>query len=678
MKRISDTLKKVNLENAEKTLNLKIGKLTLSTLILFAAIIAYAAVFSHFMIIRNYQFSTYAWDLGIFNQSFWTTINKGTLFYSTVELIINPSGSFFGTHFSPILFLILPLYALSPNPQSLLIIQSVVLALAAIPLYKLSAEVTGYKFAGLFFAIIYLMYPALQGINWFDFHVESFLPLFFFSTMYFFETQQWKFYFLFTVLALCCEEHAAFIVAFIGIFGIVYYRKQSLLALKARDIKSKFFLVPFTTIILAVVWYLAVVQARSIFFPINPLFINAFKATSNWSILGIQDPTMIPLSIILSPAKAIQALNYDSLVKTSYILILFAPLAFKSFSKAIYTIPTIPWFVYSLFSNYPPYYRILDQYPSYVIAFIFVAAVFAIKDSTKPIKLRKNLLTILVFSLIVFILVSPLSPVVAMVYPQYGVVPTTQHENLIHEVLTYIPSNASVLTQNNLFPHVSSRMNAYVAPTIGPLWSTNPSACTNFTVQLMNKVDYILVDVRSDSFTSSLIFSLLHENPAFKLYVSADGTLLYRKDYLGPTLILAPYNIRYDSSSLTPYDAEVTTVSNSTSAAVLYFNSSSKPSPVSWYGPRTPLPSGEYNVTLRLKTNSTGNLFTVEICSNNGENLLLVKNVTANAAQKSTWFDYTLNINLDAPLSDFEVRALNVSSSGGIYLDYIDINQITS
>jgi len=67
--------------------------------VLFAMIIAYAAVFSYFTILKYCAFRSYAWDLGIFNQSLWTTLNEGRLFRHTLELFLNPSGSFFAVHF---------------------------------------------------------------------------------------------------------------------------------------------------------------------------------------------------------------------------------------------------------------------------------------------------------------------------------------------------------------------------------------------------------------------------------------------------------------------------------------------------------------------------------------------------------------------------------------------------
>jgi hypothetical protein len=110
---------------------------------------------------------------------------------------------------------------------------------------------------------------------------------------------------------------------------------------------------------------------------------------------------------------------------------------------------------------------------------------------------------------------------------------------------------------------------------------------------------------------------------------------------------------------------------------VLHFNGSSEFSPMFWYGPRSLLPPGNYNVTLRLKINGTGEIFSVDICSNHGQNILVSKTFFAgNLTEKAIWMYHTFHLNLDKPLIDFEVRAINVSSQADIFLDYIDVKQI--
>jgi uncharacterized membrane protein len=677
---LRECFKKANLESIEKTLTLKTFKIELSWFLVGLALGVYTIIFSYFTIMKHYEFRSYAWDFGIFNQSFWTTLYEGRFFYNNVELLVNPSGSFFGIHFSPILFLILPIYALYSTPQTLLILQSFVLALGALPLFKLTLRVLKYRVVGLLFVFAYLLYPPLQGINWFDFHVQSFLPLFFLSAMYFLEKKDWKYYLLFIVLALMCEEHATFVVLFLGLFVAFQYKARIISALRNRNLRETPLLISVTTVMLSVAWYFMTVRIRNTFFPVNPAFLSSFQASSNWSVLGVADPMMIPLHIIFYPLQAILALGYDSLLKISYIVILFAPLAFRSFFKMRYLLPIVPWFFYGLFSNYQPYYVIFNQYPAYVISFIFVAAVYAICDNKMPSlkALRKYLLVIVLFSVLSFAFVSPLSPIVTMLSDS-GLKPITPRDQLIHEILAYVPPNASIITHNNLFPHVSSRINAYVAPTIGPIWNGNPSECRRFTDEILAKVDFVLVDIKSDPFAGSVVFSLMQENHGFRAFVSADGVILFKKNYTGNVRILVPYYVRYDYTVLSLYCGEITETPNSMSRFVLYFNGSLGSSPLFWHGPRSLLPPGKYNVTLRLKINGTGEMFTTNICSNNGQNVLASETFSAGSYTRvSVWSNYTFTLILDKPLVDFEIRTINLSDQADVFLDYIDVRQIDS
>jgi uncharacterized membrane protein len=671
--------RKTSFEDLESWLGRKVLNFDVSTLLLGLGILVYTVLLSYFTVLRHYEFETYAWDLGIFNQSFWTTLHDGRLFYSTVELLVNPSGSFFGIHFSPIVFLILPFYAVYQAPQSLLVFQSFVLALGAVPLYALAKRVCRYRVFGLSFALAYMLYPPLQGINWFDFHVEIFLPLFFFSMLYFLETQSWKPYFLFVFLSLTCEEHAAMIIAFTGLLVFLQHRKHVLHELRARNFKDTLFLVSFLTVVFAVFWYILTLLVRSVFFPVNPAFGSTFMAANNWRVLGVQDPMMIPFYIFRYPINAVTALSYDIPLKVSYLIALFGPLAFMSFFKVRYLLPTVPWFILALFSNYQPYYMFLFQYPAYVIAFIFVAAVYAIGQGTVELRdLKKRLVTLLIFSFIAYLLVSPLSPTVAVLFPASGIRPPSRRDNLENQLLAYIPSNASVLADNALFPHVSSRSNAYVIPTIAPVWTGHAAEGSNFIQAILDEVDYLVVDTKTDPIASSVVFSLMNENSSFGVFASADGIVLFKRNYDGNSTILWPYDERYDYNSLNLYSGDLTTSLNSTSDMVLHYNGSFGHSLMFWYSPRNPLPPGDYNITMRMKVNGTDELFGVDVCTDTGQNVILSENFSStDFVQQAQWTNLTIQFHNTQPLADFEVRAVCFSGKANIYLDYVDVDQIS-
>jgi len=661
-------------ERVEKVLARKVLWIDISFLIVVFMVCLYTAVFSHFTVLKHFIFKTYAWDLGIFNQALWTTIKYHKLFYCTPEIFINPSGSFLGTHFSPILFIILPVYNLYPSPEILLILQSFILALGALPLYKFSLHVLDSRMMSIVFVLLYLLYPPLHGVNWFDFHVQAFLPLFFLSSMYFLEKKNWKMYFLFMVLSLSCEEHVAFIVAFIGLFIILKSRKQLNEALRAKNFRDHVFLIPVATVLLAVIWYLMTLWIRDAFFPVNPAFISAFKASAYWSILGVQDPVLIPFYIILYPQRAISALQYEFLTKIGYLLILFGPLALLSFNKAEYLLPTLPWFVYSLFSNYQPYYVIYNQYPAYVIAFVFISALHSFAHKFSFYARARGLLMILLFSIVAYFIASPTSGLVNQFYDM-GIGPSSQHELFIHKILSYVPVNASILTQNNIFPHVSSRINAYAVP-VDVLWSANPSECEKFVSNLLFDVEYVLVDIKTDLSASIKIFKLLSTRTDFKVLASADGVVLFKKNYNGKTLTIAPYILTYSYRNLNLYAGEIIADSRAMNTYILYFNGTQGGAPLFWSSPRTLLPPGNYTVLLRMKINGTSDLFTVEICSNNGQKILKSKTFTEHNIIHGSWMFYSINFNTEYPLIDFEIRAVNIAKGVDICLDYIEIKQL--
>jgi uncharacterized membrane protein len=647
----------------------------LSFLIVIFMVCLYTTIFSYFTILKHSIFRTYAWDLGIFNQALWTTIKHHKLFYSTPEIFIIPSGSFLGTHFSPILFIVLPIYSLYTAPENLLILQSFILALGAIPLYKMSMHLLKSRLMSIIFVSTYLLYPPLHGINWFDFHVQAFLPLFFLSSMYFLEKKNWKMYILFMILSLSSEEHAAFIVAFIGLFIALQSRKQLKEALKTKNFKDDVFLIVVVTISLAVLWYFITLWIRGTFFPVNPAFLSAFKASANWSILGVSDPILIPFYIILYPQRALTALQYEFLIKIGYLLILFGPLAFLSFSKIEYLLPTLPWFVYSLFSNYQPYYVIYDQYPAYVIAFIFVSTLHSIAHKSSSQAKTRSLLMIILFSVVAYLIASPTSGLVNQFYDT-GIRSPTQHERFIHEILSYVPANASILTQNNIFPHVSSRINAYAVP-IDVLWSRNIFDCEKFVSELLSDIEYVLVDIRTDTSATIKVFKILSARTDFKVLASADGIVLLKKNYNGKALMLAPYVLTYSHSNLNLYAGEIIADSSATNTYILHFNGAQGGAPLFWSSPRTPLPSGNYTVSLMMKIiNGSGDLFKVEICSNNGQKVLKSKVFSDHDVKHNSWMLYSINFGTEYPLVDFEIRAVNITEGVDIFLDYIEVKQL--
>src|SRR6202521_6334183 len=88
----------------------------------------YFVLYSVLSVIRRVPYHSYGPDLGIFDQVFWNT-TQGRFLESTMSLVQAQPHSYLADHFSPIYLLLMPAYLLIPRPETLLVIQTLYIAL---------------------------------------------------------------------------------------------------------------------------------------------------------------------------------------------------------------------------------------------------------------------------------------------------------------------------------------------------------------------------------------------------------------------------------------------------------------------------------------------------------------------------------------------------------------------
>lgn len=174
----------------------------------------YAGVFSALGILRFHTSRYGDPDFGVFEQSFWTTVREGLLFYNTFE-----GGSHFRTHNSPIFFLLLPVYALAPCMPTLLVLQACAAALGAWPVYLLARHQLQDERAGRSLALVYLLYHPLHGVTYDQFNELSFVPAPLLFAFYFLATQRWTGFWISALLAMAGKEDMTFVVAAFGLYA---------------------------------------------------------------------------------------------------------------------------------------------------------------------------------------------------------------------------------------------------------------------------------------------------------------------------------------------------------------------------------------------------------------------------------------------------------------------------
>jgi uncharacterized membrane protein len=274
--------------------------------LLWLLILAYVAFFGLLTVQKHNAFQTTAFDLGNVDQAVWNTRHGRPLAMTNIEGLTNRLG----THVEPILLPISLLYFLWSDPRALLLLQTVVIALGALPVYLLTQRAISNRPSSLplLFALVYLLFPALQSANAFDFHAVSLAPTFFLFAFYFLEIERWGGYALFAVLTMTCKEDMPLLVAMLGFYALVVRRRR---------------LVGLVTMVVGLAWFLAAVGWVMPHFDtrgVSPL-------ANRYAYLG-DGPVEMAVTLVTRPGLILEHLFTAE--NLAYVVNLLAPVAFLS------------------------------------------------------------------------------------------------------------------------------------------------------------------------------------------------------------------------------------------------------------------------------------------------------------------------------------------------------------
>ncbi|MBR6772549.1 MAG: DUF2079 domain-containing protein [Clostridia bacterium] len=171
---------------------------------------------------RAYYAPTY--DFGIFANLFENMLSTG-LPNTTCER--DGLLSHFAVHISPVFYLILPLYALCPRPETLLVIQTAAVVSGCIPVWLLARKKLGSYAGAVVFGLVYLLYPAFACGAFFDFHENKLLAPLILWALWFAEEKKRLPMYLFLLLTLTVKEDAPVYTAVIGAY-LFFGKKERL------------------------------------------------------------------------------------------------------------------------------------------------------------------------------------------------------------------------------------------------------------------------------------------------------------------------------------------------------------------------------------------------------------------------------------------------------------------
>jgi uncharacterized membrane protein len=163
--------------------------------------------------------AAHAYDLAIFQQAFSSTATGYHVpFYESTDCLVKARCSFLIVHPSLVLYPLAPVYAAFPSPVTLFVERSLIVGLAALPLYWVARYATGSDAKSLLAAGLYLVWaPTLSG-DIYSFHVESFIPLELFTMIALWQARRYRAGLLVAAVSFVTLEVAPVFVFFIGLF----------------------------------------------------------------------------------------------------------------------------------------------------------------------------------------------------------------------------------------------------------------------------------------------------------------------------------------------------------------------------------------------------------------------------------------------------------------------------
>ena len=329
----------------------------LPTVLAMTAAAAYAVYFSVVTTTSHYNFCTSAFDLGLEDNLLWNTVHGGPLFRSTPLGGSMLHGGFHQTYFAFVIGLV---YRFVPRAETLLVIQSVFLGAAVVPLYLIARPRIGPLTAALM-CCLYVFYAPTHGANLYDFHYQPLGVFFVLLVFYLIENRHDLWAVPVVLLTLSVREDMGAMLGGLGAYIALSSRPRAGLVLAAVGgtyfVALKLFIMP--------IYFM---HGESSFAHIYAQLVPD----------GEQGFGGVLKTLVGNPGYVVGTLlTQDKLV---YALQIFAPLAFLPLRRSIALVLLLPATFFTLLSTgYPAVIMTTFQYTAYWTPMLFLSAVFAVQ-----------------------------------------------------------------------------------------------------------------------------------------------------------------------------------------------------------------------------------------------------------------------------------------------------------
>ena len=354
-------------------------------------------------------------DFGIFAQ---TAASAFGCFCNSVE------GSHWAFHFSPILYVAGIAVWLVRSPYTLIALQSVACALALPPVYGLVRRRSD-VYAARLATLTAMLFPALAGLTFNDFHENDFAPAAVLWAIWAFDGGYVRAATAFAIAALCVKEDQTVFFIFAGAAAYIRFRGTAF----GR-----------TGLVVAA---LATAVAVEYFTHIQP----AAAAHAHWAPVRFYAWTPGDLHDVFFSGIASRA---------GFFVLAFAPLLFLPFRSRLMWLAALP-LAEVVLSRMPTTFTLGSHYAGAWVGWVLAAFAFAVR-ALPPQRARTALRWCVALCVVEFLVANPL-------HPGLNVRPIEARDRQLDAAIEALPARIAVSTQEEAYTHwAMENPNATVLP----------------------------------------------------------------------------------------------------------------------------------------------------------------------------------------------------------------------
>lgn len=488
-----------------------------------AGSIFYAVYFSYYTLLNHRRLGTSAFDLGIHIN--WAYNALHGMFWRCPTFLGPDGGYYVGAHAIFAMFGWLPLFALKPGAEVLLIYQATIVGAAAIPLY-LFGRTQLPRWPAAIVALSFLLYAPIHGPNFYDFHELLPLPFWGFWLFWAIATRRNGLVALFTLILYAHREDVAAGVAVLGLFLVITGARPRLGGVLAAV--STFWFVLMKFIIMPRLYH--------------TWFADIYKDLQT---AGHPGYGSVVQTVLVNPSYFLKTLLTE--VKAVYFLHVFLPLAFLPLRRPVLALLAIPVFFFTLLTTgYAPTVSIAFHYTLHGVPYLFGATILMLRLLSQPPRVGRARVDqpgtlgglpdpVAARSGAIRRNAALGAMAAAMFFHSYAYGAIFQHHTFVggfakiefqmtpeekqryaalQRILAMIPQSASVAASENLNPHIAARLDAYA------LRFAHGDA------------DYLLLR-RGDLYSPGVVRNAFDRHP-YGLIAEEAGIYLFKRDVVTP------------------------------------------------------------------------------------------------------------------------------------------------